>query len=214
MLFPGGTPVTVRVDRSANGFVVSDNGFCFRELEAIGAGRSFAKAAAAIAERLSVEKDRRRIFVEVSGDELSRAIIDVGSASWAVADKVYADRLAEESEDELEEELAEKLISFFGAESVKLAQELAGHSSTKWAVSAVVSAGDHSAVFQAVANAPVSIYRTSAAFHDLSLLKRPPGLVAVVRRASELGSRLGVLTQAARVIEGNQPKDIFEMAIR
>ena len=63
------------------GFRVSDAGFTYRELEAIGAERSFPRVAKAAAERESVAKNRRVIFVDVSAEDLTRAICDVAAAS-------------------------------------------------------------------------------------------------------------------------------------
>ncbi len=209
MFFPGGTAVTVCVTRSSKGYVVSDHGFAYRELEAIGAERSFGGSIASIAERQGVEKDRRRILLEVPSEDISRAICDVAAASWSVVDKVYAAKDDAEDEDALEEELTAKLISLFGEQRVRVRETLLGSSSTEWGVSAVVRGENGRSVFQAVGNNPISVYRANTAFHDLASLETPPNLVAVVRRAAEMGPRLGLLTQAGRVIEEDQPDNVF-----
>jgi hypothetical protein len=88
-----------------------------------------------------------------------------------------------------------------------------GSSSIEWDVSAVVETGQKPpVVFQAVSNHSTSIYRTNSAFHDIATLKTPPRLVAVVRSKPALGSRLALLTQAGRVIEEDQPGDVFRRA--
>src|SRR5215469_16511632 len=82
LIYPSGAFVTVKVDQSKGGFLVSDNGFAYREVEALGAQRSFSKTAQTIAgyDQLSVGK--RVIFVEgASETELVRAVCDVAKAS-------------------------------------------------------------------------------------------------------------------------------------
>lgn len=105
LMFPGGTTTTVCISKSKNGYLVTDHGFAYRELEAIGAERSFGKLAAASAEAEGVSKDRRRFFVEVGAGDISRAVCDVAAASWRIVDKVYSDRREEEDEIDLEDEL-------------------------------------------------------------------------------------------------------------
>ena len=79
-------------------------------------------------------------------------------------------------------------------------------------MSAIVCLSGKSAVFQAVSERAGSVYRTSAAFHDLALLEHPPTLVAVVQSKAALGTKLGLLAQAGRVIEQGQSDDVFRRA--
>jgi len=133
-------------------------------------------------------------------------------ASWNVVSKVYADKRDEEDEYDLEDELTEKLISLFGHTKVKPKEVMRGTSSIEWDVSAIVETDHQPVVFQAVSNHSTSIYRTNSAFHDIATIKTPPKLVAVVRSKQALGSRLSLLTQAGRVIEEDQPEDVFRRA--
>jgi hypothetical protein len=57
-----------------------------------------------------------------------------------------------------------------------------------------------------------SVYRTSAAFHDLAELPSPPRLVAVVKDKHALGPKLMLLSQAGRVIESGQSDDVYQRA--
>lgn len=211
--FPSGTAATVKICKSPRGFLVSDNGFAFRELEAIGSERSFGRIAATFSERAEIEKNRRVVFVEATPDDLARAISDVASVSWQIVEKVYADR-EEEDDTDLEEELTSKLISLFGEPHVGIGRKLRGVSATEWGVSALVDySGNRPAVFQAVSNHATSVYRTNSAFHDLAAIPKAPKLIAVVRNKKALGPRLGVLSQAGRVIEENQSEDVFRRAV-
>lgn len=209
MFFPSGAAATVAVYKSRGGFIVSDYGFAYRELEAIGAERSFSKAATSASENEAVEKDRRRVFTNADPDDLSRAISDVATASWRIVTKVYDDRRSDEDEAALEDELTAKLVSLFGVERVKTGEKPRGLSGTEWGVSAIVEQDNARTIFHAVSNHPGSVYRANSAFHDLSGTKSPPRLVAVVRSLEALGSRLGVLSQAGKVIEESVSGDVF-----
>lgn len=212
ILYPDGSSVTVRIDPLAKGIRVSDNGFAYREIEALGAERSFAKTANNIVEEIGVFTDKKAVYVEATAETLLRAIVDVASASWQIAAKVVK-RVSEREEAEIEEQLTERLVSIFGFDHVNPDKKLTGASSNEWEVSAVVSLNSHVAAFQAVGDSPVSIYKTSTAFHDLGSLERPPILISVVRSKKALGARLGLLSQAGRVIEEQQPDDVFRRAV-
>ena len=209
MFFPSGSAATVAVSKTRDGYRVSDHGFAYRELEAIGAERSFSRTAGAFMEAASVEKDRRQIFVIVPSDEIGRAISDVGTASWRVVNKVYDDRREAEDEIILEDDLTAKLISLFGEPRVKVGQKPRGSSGTEWNVSAIVETDDKKVIFQAVSSHAGSVYRANSAFHDLASIKNAPRLVAVVNSFEALGSRLGVLAQAGKVIEKSETPDAF-----
>jgi hypothetical protein len=211
LLYPDGSSVTVRIDRVIEGLRVSDNGFAYREIEALGAESSFKNTARNIVEEIGVQVNRRMIYAEATPDTLYRAISDVATASWRIASQV-AKRVSEQEEAEIEEQLTARLASIFGRDHVRAEKKLTGASSSEWEVSAVVSLEGRIAAFQAVGDRPISIYRTATAFHDLASLEKPPILIAVVRSKKALGSRLGLLSQAGRVIEERQSDDVFRRA--
>lgn len=213
ILYPDGSSVTVKIDRIATGLRVSDAGFAYREIEDIGADRSFGRTAKKIAEERDVRVGKKTLYVDATADTLFAAICDVATASWQVADKVYS-RVADQDEQELEDELTARLEAIFGPQRlVSDKKSLKGESSTEWPVSAVVSLDDHMAVYQAVGDHANSIYRAATAFRDLSALRRPPRLIAVVRDQDALGSRLALLSQAsASVINRDDPDERFRKA--
>lgn len=213
LVYPSGSPVTVRLDRVAKGVRVSDNGFAFRELESFGAQRSFGKTAATIAEPEAVEVGRRTVYVDVPLEEVERAICDVAAVSWQVADRIVG-RLADEEAADVEEYLRERLVTVFATALKKpVEQKIVGASSSEWDVSAVVQLPAGIAVFHAVSNHPNAVFKTSTAFHDLANLNNPPKLVSVVRDKAAMGSKLALLAQAGRVIEGEQPDDVYLRAV-
>lgn len=211
LIFPGGSMATVRVTPAPDGFRIDDGGFAYRELEAVGAERSFPKTAAKIVEREDLELNRRAIFITVDEEGLSRAICDVAMASHAVAEQVFR-KLAEHEEEEIEDYLHARLTAIFGEQSVQSTHSIKGFSTIDWDVSAVLNVNAHMAVFQAVGNHATSVYRTRAAFGDLAELPSPPRLVAVVKDKSTLGPKLTLLSQTGRVIESGQGDDVYERA--
>ena len=148
------------------------------------------------------------MFVDANIDQVERAICDVAIASWQIADRIIG-RAAEQDEIEIQESLKERLVSIFGSEKVEPDYKLVGPSTTEWDVSAVVKFPDHMAVFHAVANQPYSVFRTSAAFHDLANLPKPPTLTSVVRSKQAMGARFALLAQAGRVIEEEQDDTVY-----
>ena len=211
LAYASGTFVTVRLDRVRGGIRVSDNGFAYRELESLGVERSFPRTARGVAEAEELGVNRRTIFVDVPMECLVGAICDVSLASWSIVDRVFT-RISEQTGSDIDGDLHERLSAIFGDARVSVDQEIVGSSSSKWEMSAVVNAGDHKTVFQAVSNHANSVFRTSAAFHDLRALHKPPVVVAVVASRDALGPRLGLLAQAGRVIEGGQPDDVYRRA--
>lgn len=208
LIYPSGSFATVRVRRTTQGFRVDDGGFAYRELESIGAERSFGRTAPKIAAASDVEANRRALFADSSADELQRAICDVAIASWNVADKVFA-KAAEQEENEIAEYLRERLSRIFGSGHLEPAQTITGPSTQEWEVSAIIRLKGTQTVFQAVSNHANSVYRTSAAFHDLAALPKPPHLVSVVKDKQALGPKLVLLSQAGRVIETEQSDDVY-----
>jgi hypothetical protein len=210
LLYPDGSAVTVKIDSVAGGMRVSDAGFAYREAEDSGIDRrSFVRTAKRIAEEFAVDLNQTIIYVDTPTDALYGAICDVAAASWQTASRIDS-RLPQEDDIGLETELIERLKIVFGEPRVEEGVHLKGISSSDWPVSAVVSLQDHQTVFQAVGDHPNSIYRTATAFHDLSELRRPPRLVAVVNDQLALGPRLTLLTQAhGYVIEKGSADDAW-----
>lgn len=211
LFYPSGAPVSVRVTKhSDTKFQIDDGGFAYRELESVGAHRSFRKAAPKAAETEELQTDRRTIFVDASVLELGRAICDVGVASWQTVHNVFS-RIAEGGE-EIEEYLRDRLTRIFGPAHVEPGEKIVGSSTQEWDVSAILKWDGERTVFQAVIDNPISVYRNSTAFHDLAALPNPPRLVAVVKSREALGPRLSLLSQVGRVIQSDQSDEIYKRA--
>lgn len=213
LIYPSGSFVTVKIEQSKGGFLVSDNGFAYREAEALGAARSFSKTAQTMAEYDDLSVGKRMIFTEgAAEDELVRAICDVAKVSCRVADKIVG-KAAAEAASELEEHLRHRLISVFGEAHVKGDDpHIIGASTSDWEVSAIVDINGHKTVFQAVANQANSIFRASALFSDLERLDKAPKLVAFVQSKASLGPKLGLLSRSGSIIEEGQADSVFTRA--
>lgn len=210
LITPDGSDVTVRVKRIGGGFQVDDAGFTYRDLARAGADRSFSKTAAKYAERKDLVVDQKMICAQVDADGLRSAICDVGAVSWQVLEKVYS-RLNEQ-ESEIEEGLLKRLETVFGPGQIDDRQDFIGLSTKAWTVSAIVRVDGKLAVFQAVGDHANSVYRVSAAFHDIAALPNAPSLVSVVKSKAGLGTKLSLLSQAGRVIEEGQADDEYRRA--
>ncbi len=211
IFMPSGAPATVRVWAHKDGFEIDDGGFAYRELEALGFERSFPSEAAKAADAEELQKDRRRIWVVAPGSELTRAICDVALASRNVVAAVY-DRMIDAEAAEIEDYLQERLFSIFGADNVKPNDTVAGASTKEWEFSGVVHLESGLIVFQAVSNHANSVNKASTAFHDLRELPKPPQRVAVVKDKAQLGPSLNLLSQAGKVIQGDQSDEVYRSA--
>lgn len=209
LVYPSGSFVTVRLTYGPGGSIrVSDYGFAYREADSFGATRSFPITARAVAADFDVEVDRRSLFVDVSGpQEVERAIFDVSAASHATAKKIVSG-VAFNGEAAIVDSLHAKLDRIFPS-AVEHDGKVTGASSTEWEVTAVAKLSGHAAVFLAVSNYPVAVFKASTAFHDLAALENPPTLVSVVASKSEMGKNYSILAQAGRVIEIEQADEIF-----
>lgn len=215
LVYPGGAFVTVRLSyvyHNAPMIRVSDSGFAFREIESFGAERSFPKTARAIADEFGVEVGKRSIYVDVDNpEEVERAVFDVSAASHAVAKRIVSN-VAHEGEAAISDALHQRLDLLF-PNAVEHDGKYIGASSTEWEVTAVAKVDGHTAVFQAVPNYPVSVFKASTAFHDLAALEHAPSLVSVVVSKAEMGKNYAILAQAGRVVEIGQGDNVFLKAV-
>lgn len=209
MFYPSGSAVRIVVSRAAGGFMVSDGGFAYRELELIGAEHLFGRNVESFTAPIEARSDKRRIYMFADMDQLVGAIAEVGSASSRLAHKI-TDKVTARNEAEIEAVLYERLVKVFGTSHVEPDAKLVGASTKAWDLSALVKLDDRMIAFEAVANHHSSVYSAATMFHDLALLERQPVRVAVVRDKRALGAYLGMLSQAAHVIQDNQPDDTFE----
>lgn len=211
MFYPSGAQVTVKIAVEGSTFNVSDYGSAYREVELIGAERSYPKTATRVAGEEGVNSNRRIIFASASPDHLVVKIAKVAMASWRAAQHI-SEKATSREEAEIADHLHDRLVAIFGPRVRPDGVHLVGLSKSEWEVSALVEMDDQLVVFDAVAKHRNSIYRTSTKFHDLAALDNPPRLVAVVKSKEALGHGLPLLSQAGRVIEEAETDAVFVRA--
>jgi hypothetical protein len=210
LVYPSGANVVVRIDGGPSKFFVSDFGFGYQEAEMMGGSSVFMRHARSIAETAGVGFDQHAFFVlEVSRDQLAGAVTAVANCSneavlvtfYRLSDKAIADSASA---------LYERLVTIFPRDAVARDAEVVGSSNTKWHVSSLVKVRSRNTIFDVVSKHPISIAFTSTKFQDIKRLECAPNRVAVVTRKADLKTYLGVLSQAANVIEKDAPDETLE----
>lgn len=213
LVYPSGSNVTVKIDAVEQGVRVSDAGFCFREIERLGGERSFKRTANTFAHEAQVEVGNRTVFVDVPPEQAASAVSDVGLVSWRTAEKICT-RLLSDNEDEVADILRQRLDAVFGHNRVKSGKEIAGSSSWKWKVSAIVNTGDSFAIFQAISPSGQSINKASTAFFDFAGLDAPPKMIGVVADKKSFGPRLGIISRVgAMILEAGETNESYRRKV-
>jgi hypothetical protein len=208
MFYPSGAAVAVEVMRVGSHYQVTDCGFAYREAEMVGGEHLFGRNAGAVAERYGVSVSRRGFVGTANVEQLAGMMADVGGASVQLAHRL-CERVAQRSEAEIAARLYQRLIGLFGESKVVPEATISGASSHKWRVSALVKVDGRAVAFEAVSNHHSSVYSSATMFHDIGLLDPKPVPVAVVRDKRIMGEYLGILAQAANVIQ----EDVSDSAI-
>jgi hypothetical protein len=203
LLFPSGSYVVVKVTNGGPGYSVSDMAAGFEEARQVRAVQSFNRHAPALAASAGIEFDARTFYVrDVNRDQLAGAVATVANCSQSAATLASFRQASIDSRD-AEDRLFARLEKLFG--KVETKPHIVGLSGTEWEVDAQVRVGDQIALFEAVSPAKQSIYATVAKYHDIARLSHPPVRIAAVHSRADLGSMLGVLSQAANVVEDITP---------
>jgi len=203
LLYPSGSTVVVQIKEAAGRYFVTDMGFGYQEAEMMGASFIYSRHAGAVADSAGISFDSQAFFIaEAPREQLAGAAVTVANCSQE-ATALAAFKLAERKAADDAERLYDRLVSVFSARDVVKDAEVYGASNTKWPVAALVKAnGDRRpTVFEPVRRHHSSVAHASMKFHDLALLERPPNRIAVVHEKRDFGTLLGVLTQAASVID-------------
>lgn len=206
LLYPSGSTVVVRVQDSGGRFFVSDMGLGYQEADMMGASLVYARHAQAIAKNAGVGFDSHAFFVvEVTRDQLSGAVATIANCSLeSVALAAY--KLAERKSSDEADKLYRRLIDVFTRDKVIKDAEILGQSTTKWHVATLVNLTDNrQTIFEPVTKHHTSVSFAVTKFHDIARREKPPQRVAVVNQKSEFGTYLGLLSQAAHVIDRSVP---------
>ncbi|WP_380791000.1 hypothetical protein [Sphingobium xenophagum] len=206
---PSGAAASVIVSGGPQRFRVSDGGQAYREVEMVGGEHLFGRNASKCAEAFGVALVGKLIMGDATAETLAGYIADVAAASAQTSGRIV-ERVAARSEAALGEKLYRRLTSLFGEARVVADAEVEGASSHKWRISALVHVSGKDLVFEAVSNHHSSVYSSATMFHDLALLENRPKPIAVVESKQAMGAFIGMLSQAASVIESDAPDTMIK----
>lgn len=205
LLYPSGSSVVVRVYGTGPQYFITDLGVGYDEAEMMGAEGIYMRHAQSIAQAAGVRFDNQAFFVlKATEAQLPGAVVTVANCSQeAVHFTLY--RQSEQREPASADLFIERLTKIFERKIITIDADVIGASQTKWKVAALVRAARRPTIFEPVNKHPTSIVYAATKFHDIARLERAPGRVAIVNSKQDLGTYLGVLSQAADVIEDSSP---------
>jgi len=208
LFYPSGASVAIDVEQIKGGYRVSDEGLAYREIEMVGAERSFSRVARSVADRFGVDVRPKTVFVITPTHGLATAIADVAGASVWLAQTVI-DGIADHHQNKIAEHLYGRLLHIFGHGKVEPKARIVGASTNDWEVTSLVHLDGRDVIFDVVSNHHVSAFSTATKFHDVALLSKPPVAVAVVQDKKAMGAYYGILAQAGNVIQDNEPDSVI-----
>jgi hypothetical protein len=204
-LYPSGSTAVVRVRDDGKDYLVSDIASGWGEVEEMGGTTHIYNGIAKkIAESYGIAFDNQEFFIgRIGVEQLTGAIMTVASCSVEAATQASYSMAERRAQDD-NEKLYVRLVKVFTPRSIKVVKDVKviGASNHEWSVAALVK-GDHSTIFETVANHGTSVATVATKFADISRTDRSPRRVAVVKSKSELGTYLGVISPVASVIEAD-----------
>jgi hypothetical protein len=220
LTYPSGSLVVIRVHRADDKrFFVSDWGLGYQEADLTGSAIFYARHANPIAAKAGVNFDNQAFFVmEASREQLAGAVVTIANCSQEATIRA-ADSLAEKTFEDSKERLYERLVSVFRKEMSLSTRVVAknikvvGQSTTEWPIATIVRLPGfaRATIFEPVTKHHHSVASASMKFNDIARLgQEAPARVAMVQNKNEFGTLLGVLSQAANVVDEGVPDTIIE----
>ncbi len=209
ILYPSGATVVVRIQERSGQYIVSDMALGYEEAEQMGIALLYSRSAIDAAERSGIRYEEHAFSViNVSRDQLPSAVATVANCSQEGVAHAFQKR-SERKEADDAERIYVRLVDLFSPESVIRDTEVLGASHTPWNFAAAVQASGSRklTVFEPVNLHHSSIAHAAMKFHDVARLARPPKRVAVVRNKAGFGTWLGILSQAADVVDRDISSD-------
>jgi hypothetical protein len=210
LLYPSGSSVVVRVDGTGERFFVSDMGLGYQEADMMGASLIYSRHAQSIAKNAGVGFDHHAFFVtEVSKGQLAGAVATIANCSLdGVALAAY--KLSERKASHEADILYRRLVDLFSQAKVTKDAEIIGQSTTSWHVATLVRLSERQqTIFEPVTKHHASVTTAVTKFHDIARSEQAPNRVAVVSRKQDFGTYLGLLSQAADVIDKSVPDKTY-----
>lgn len=178
-LYPGGSPVVVRVRRDENLYFVTDQGIGYQAAEHMGGQLSYGKIAPIMAKLHGVEYDGQTMFAaKTSREWLANAVMFTGSASRKAVE-LTAERITDERDRSVKIKFQERIREIFSSRA-SFDVEYRGQSTKEHRFAAMVQGPDHTALFDIVSPHHVSINSTIVKFQDVARLDNSPRGIAVL----------------------------------
>ncbi|MGH7073514.1 MAG: hypothetical protein ACREFD_04850 [Stellaceae bacterium] len=202
LLYPSGSSVVVRIEGSRDKFFVTDFGAGYAESQMMNASHGYSMVANNLARGTGVRFDSRSFFV---AEAMRNDLIPIVGATANLSQRAVIETAFQHEERRVDREraiLLERLDHAFGRQRVERDIEIRGASTVEWPVIArIVSCERRATVFDIAKRHKNSIASVVAKFHDLARLEIPPCRVVAVNSVIEMGNFVGLLSQAANVIE-------------
>ncbi len=209
VLYPGGSSVVVRVDRDEHHFSVSDYGHGYAEAEMMCAAETFDRIAGTIAEGAGVEiRERGFLASNLVRDELIGAVMAVAYCSQrAVVETAL--RIEDQASVKDRNAFAYRLVRLFGNDRVEQNAKVPGADYDGWVVLARIRGGSGPVLFDHVEPVQAAVMTATAKFHDIARRDDPPRRIVSVNGKAEMRRYIGLLSQAAEVIETGVDDDVL-----
>jgi hypothetical protein len=207
MLYPSGSSAVIRIDGSDDQFFVSDNGMGYDEALMFNAAHGYAVVARTLIRDTEISFDSRSFFVaQAAADELVGVVGAIANCSQrAVIETVVRHEARRRDTDRAA--LLHRLDSLFGARRVEKDVMVRGSSTVDLEVTARIESDNVISIFDYARPHKNSVSSAVAKFHDIARLAAPPRRIISVRDFAAMGNFVGLLSQAANVIELEKTPD-------
>lgn len=200
--------VVVAVERAGpSRWLCSDLGLTHAEASFMGLASSYERHRRETADALGLAVDRTSWALVATAEaeqQLVGAIACVANGARRAFDRAFEAR-ARRPDTERIERSAERLRRLIGGIEIEPSVEVVGASNHRWQVDARIRRDGRHSLLELVMPHPNSVAATVTTFHDIARLPDAPGRIAVVPNREAMGTLLGVLNQAANVIEETAP---------
>lgn len=207
MLYPSGSSAVIRIDGSDDRFFVTDNGMGYDEALMFNAAHGYAVVARTLIRDTEIGFDSRSFFVaHAAADELVGVVGAIANYSQrAVIETVVRHEARKKDADRAM--LLHRLDSVFGTRRVEKDVTIRGSSTVDWEVTARIQSDNIVSIFDYARPHKNSVSSAAAKFHDIARLDVPPRRIISVRDYAAMGNFVGLLSQAANVIELEKTPD-------
>lgn len=214
VMLRSGALVTVSVEPAGTGrHLVTDLGLGHKEALLLGAEASYVRHARKVAETFGIGFDDGTLFArDVTREQLKGAVACVANAAQRSVDLALEAGSFRAGKSRLQR-LTKRLTRLFADARIEPEVETVGASGHVWRVDARVTRDRHQYVLELLTAHHGSVAAATTKFHDLARLADAPTRIAVVPSKKALGTWLGVIAQAASVVEDDAPDRTWERAL-